>query len=86
MAGDTKRAENTRQHNLKLLAAFEAEALSKGSKYPGVAIIVGASEGGHIHVGCDMGLPPEALLDLLMMAAEGLQLATMGKGQKERTC
>lgn len=73
MNADQKRAERTRAHNLALLKMFEREAISKGHRFPAVAIVIGASGNGVIQVGVDTGLPREALIELLMIAADELQ-------------
>jgi hypothetical protein len=82
-----ERAARTAEHNRKLMEAFETEAQKKGCKYPAAAIVIGASSGRHFHVACDQGLPPDALIDLLVYTAEGIRAASIiGARRKERTC
>jgi hypothetical protein len=60
-------SESVKEHNQKLLYTFE-----KSADNAKVAVLIGGTSNGHIHVGVDMALPPEAIIDLLHIAIEGL--------------
>lgn len=62
----TVQTKDRHDHNAKLLEAFEKQAAESGAVDGAkIAIIIGGSDGGHIHVGLDMTLSPGLLIQLL---------------------
>jgi hypothetical protein len=61
-----------KEHNRKILDSFETSTCERGHPGAKVAIIIGGSVGGHIHLGMDLSLPVEVLLDLLDHCYHGL--------------
>jgi hypothetical protein len=66
-------SKTTWEHNQKLLYSFEKSAEAGGYRDPKVAIIIGGSHGGDVHVGIDNSLPTDILIKLLHITIEGLE-------------
>jgi hypothetical protein len=67
-----QKANAIKEHNRKILDSFETATDERGYLNAKVAIIIGGSLNGQIHLGVDSFLPVEVLLDLLDHCYHGL--------------